>query len=90
MFRFAGNFFPSSRLSLRLVAGTWCLVCVVLVNAYAGNLTSFLTTPKLNPIIQSFEDMAKSTQLRVSVEKGTLIHGIIMVYWFVILFQPQY
>ena len=82
-----GNSISSKKLFIRIVAGVWCLMCIILANSFSGQLTSFLTTPKLNPIIRSFEDLAKSTELRLSVEKGSLIREIIMVHWFSILLQ---
>lgn len=45
---------------MRIVAGFWCLVAIVLVNAYQGTLTSFLAIPKLSPVPQSLEELVAS------------------------------
>ena len=40
----------------------WCLVTVVLSNGYAGTLFSFLSVTKLQPIINSIEELAYNTE----------------------------
>ena len=47
-----------------LLVGIWCLVCVVLTNAYAGTLFSFVSVSKLEPIVNSLEELAKSDNLQ--------------------------
>jgi hypothetical protein len=44
------------------VAGVWCLTMVVLVNAYTGTLMSYLTVPKLRPIVNTLEELAASSE----------------------------
>ena len=44
-----------------ILVGIWCLVCVVLSNAYAGTLFSFLSVTKLEPAIDSVKDLAYNT-----------------------------
>ena len=43
---------------------------IVLINAYFGVLTSLLTVPKLELIVNTIEEVAKSNVLRVTVEKN--------------------
>jgi hypothetical protein len=50
------------------VAGVWCLTMVVLVNAYTGTLMSYLTVPKLRPIVNTLEELAASSETRMTVD----------------------
>ena len=67
-----GNSFPYLRLSLRLLAGTWCLIAVILVYSYAGVLGSNMTITKLESIPKSLEELAVRGDLKISAEKGSL------------------
>lgn len=69
----------SMNLSLRLLAGTWCLMALVLTNSYAGCLRSFMTVPKMKPVPQSLEELALSTDFTVTVEKGAVIADSFLV-----------
>lgn len=62
-----------------IVGATWCLMTVILINAYASNLISFLTVPKLNPIVESFEDLAASRDLKLAVDTNSVIADQILV-----------
>ena len=46
-------------------------MAVVLANAYAGTLLSFMTVAKLGPVINSLDELARSdeTQLVISAAK---------------------
>ena len=59
------------RLSLRIFLGIWFLMMVVLINAYTGVLTSYMTVPKLKPIPQSLEQLATMKEYKVSVIKDS-------------------
>ena len=50
----------------------WCLMMVIVVNAYTGTLMSYLTVPKLRPIVNTLAELAVSreTQMTVDVELG--------------------
>ena len=48
-----------------ILVGIWCLVAVVLANAYAGTLFSFLSVAKLEPIVNSLEELANSKNLQL-------------------------
>lgn len=62
------NISPKTKFSLRLVAGLWCLMMVVLVNAYTGTLMSYLTVPKLRPIVNTLEELAASSETQMTVD----------------------
>jgi len=51
-----------------IVVGAWCLVAVVLANAYAGTLFSYLSVSKLKPIVNSLEELAQSKDLQLIVQ----------------------
>ena len=64
---------------MRLVAGVWCLAALLFSNHYNSLFISFLTVPKHEPIVDSFEDLASSETLEIAVEKGTILGNKIMV-----------
>jgi hypothetical protein len=68
-----------SRNSFRVLAGVWVLCATVLVNSYTGIVTSSLTTPKMNPSIESFEDLAASSEIGVVLRHDTSIGEQILV-----------
>ena len=74
-----GAYLPSNRLPLRFVAGSWCLIAVVLVYAYNGTLISYVSLPTHQPIVNTFEDLAASKTLRVTTQRGSLSADIILV-----------
>ncbi|XP_046462609.1 uncharacterized protein LOC124208780 [Daphnia pulex] len=73
-----GGYFPSNRLPLRVLAGSWCLIAVVLVYAYNSTLISYVSLPTHQPIVNTFEDLAASKTLRVTTQRGSLSAEIIL------------
>ena len=65
--------------SLRIIATVWCLSSVVLVYLYSGCLTSFITIPKLNPAIESLDDLMTNTRLKLTILKNSVYESIILV-----------
>ena len=61
-----------------IVASVWCLIVVVLIYAYIGTFISFLTFPKLKPIISSLEDLP-SSKLTWVIDKGTSLDSLFLV-----------
>ena len=57
----------------------WCLMAVVLINSYTGNLTSYLSIPKLNPIPNSFDELVSSSDYKLSIAANTILMKSIMV-----------
>lgn len=76
-----GNYIRySSRTGIRLVLSAWLLSMVVIVYAYTGVLTAYLTVQKLEPTVDTFEQLASSNcRFRITVEKDTLFSNQIMV-----------
>ena len=56
----------------------WCLISVVFIHAYIGTLISFLSFPKLRPIVNSLEDVPKSG-LHWSARRGTDLESLFTV-----------
>ncbi len=76
---YSGNYFYLRQTSLRIAAGLYCLMALVLINAYSGNLVSFLTVPKLKPIVSSFKDLSSSLHLKVAVDAKSVLADRFMV-----------
>ena len=62
-----------------LLVGLWCLMCVVLANGYAGTLFSFLSVAKLEPAINSLEELANSNEVKLLVQHRTELADRLMV-----------
>ena len=60
----------SNRSSFFILVGFWCLMMVVVVYAYTGNLVSALVVPKLEPIVNSLEELV-SRGLEITVQTTT-------------------
>ncbi len=58
------------RTSFKILVGIWLLSMVVLIFAYSGVLTSLLSVPKLEPTVNTLEDLVKGGQLRITIEKN--------------------
>ena len=46
---------------------------VVLVNAYSGVLTSFMTVPKFEKTVESLEDLSTCGRLRLTIENNSFV-----------------
>ena len=68
----------SKRSALRIVAGAFCLMAVVLANSYNGVLRSRLSTPKYEATVNSLEELSES-ELGVVLMKGTAMTNIFLV-----------
>lgn len=79
VFFFQGNYVQPKQTSLRVAAGMYCLMALVFINAYAGNLVSYLTVPKLKPIVNSFEDLALSLELKLAVDARSIMANRFLV-----------
>lgn len=64
---------------VRIAILFWLVPMFVLVYAYTGTLTAFLTAPKLEPIVSTLEELAETQKFHLTVEKNTLMASIIFV-----------
>ena len=71
LFYEGGNFLHSRRLALRLIAGSWCILGLVLVTAYQSVLISYIVTPVMQPpLANSIAELANNKDANLVVEKG--------------------
>ena len=68
---FIAGYFPSRSLPLRIVAGAWCLIAVVIFYAYTSTLISYISLPVYDPIINNWEELAASKTIRFATYKGS-------------------
>ncbi|EFX83375.1 hypothetical protein DAPPUDRAFT_315894 [Daphnia pulex] len=64
--------------AVRIIAAAWCLPSVVFIYLYSGCLTSFITIPKLHPLIESLDDLATSADLKLTILKDTVFESMIL------------
>ena len=69
--------------SQRIVGAIWALAAVVLMYTLKGTLVSSLSVPKYEPVVNSFDDLARSDSLKIMAYKGTDLHDRIMVMNFI-------
>jgi hypothetical protein len=75
-----GYYIPQNlRLNIRIPIALWCLVAVVICNAYSGTLTSFLTVTKMKPIINSLEELASSDHYKLTAEYNSAFNDKFLV-----------
>ena len=74
-----GEYIHGRNLGLRIMLTVWCLMCVIIVNAYTGNLTSYLAVPSVKPIPNSFEELAARKDLQIIVEDNVQLAEDILV-----------
>ena len=61
------------------MVGIWLLVTVVLANGYGGVLFSFLSVAKLEPAINSIEELAKAKDIQLVLQAHTELSDQILV-----------
>ena len=67
------------RLTARVAAGAWCCGCFFLVQIYCSTLTSHLTAPNQQPIVNSFFEIADNPAATLTIDKGYGLDLIIQV-----------
>ena len=60
----------NSRKAVLILVGIWVLVAVVLANAYAGTLLSFMAVKKMGPVIDSIDELAHAKDVKLIVPAG--------------------
>lgn len=63
----------------RILVACWCLIAVVLVNAYQTTLTTYLMAPRYIPMVDSVEDIVAQPRPIFMVKKFTNFEIDIMV-----------
>jgi len=49
----------------------WLLMMVVLNNSYSGTYTANLAVPKLEPTVDTLEELAASDKFRMTIDRNT-------------------
>ena len=75
-----GGTCKSNILAIRLAAGAWCLVALVLGLAYSSTLITYVISPNNPPLVNSIKDVARNPKIRVLVEKGWGVDIFLSVY----------
>ena len=70
----------NQKLTIRFLAGAWCVTCFVLVAAYSSVLISFVTSPYYNPLIESVYDIPKDPKIKITVDRGLFPDLVYRVY----------
>jgi hypothetical protein len=56
-------------------------MCIIIINSYTGNLTSYLAIPALKPIPNSFEELAVSKELSIITEdRGVIAEQLLVTH----------
>ena len=84
---FKGNYFPSRKLSQRILAATWCLIAFVFVNIYNSTLTSYMSVTYQRPTINSFDDLATNPSYKSTILTGSIQEIDILVNIYILFFQ---
>jgi hypothetical protein len=53
-----------------LIAAAWCLAAFVVVNVYNTTLISFISSPNLQPVIDTIYDIQKKPELQIVLDKA--------------------
>ena len=70
-------------LAFRILLGSWLLMMIVLVNAYASCLTALMTVIKLEPIVvNSLEELANSNKVKLTIAVNTVPANTFLVIYF--------
>ena len=80
----AGQAVPSFGYAPRFLLGVWCLCAVVFIYVYVGILVSFLSIPKLLPLVDSLDDLPTSG-LDWGVKKATAHWDIFTVTFSILI-----
>ena len=67
--------------STSIVVGVWCLMTIVLANGFGGVLFSFLSVAKLEPAIDSLEELANSSGVHLMIQDRTDLSVRFLVHY---------
>lgn len=69
----------NSRSAVRLSVGVWVLMSGVLIAVFTTLLTSYLTVPKLKPIVNSFRELGASNHYKLVEPLDTDVAELFLV-----------
>ena len=74
-----GHYLLYKTLPARLLIAAWCLVAIVLVNAYTSSVTSFLMAPRYHVLLDSIDDVEKFSRPIFMVGSTSSYESALMV-----------
>lgn len=86
----AGNMIHVSRLSFRILVGSWLLVATVLVYSYSSTVVSHLTIVVTKPHINSLEDLAASKDVGLLLLADFFPEEILVSLFFFYFYSLSY
>lgn len=81
----AGTVF-SKKLAIRIVFGAWCIVTLVLTEAYDSLFISYITAPIQQPLIKSIYELRTRPDVRLAVNKDFNMDMLFSVWITIALF----
>lgn len=74
-----GQSCKSSSLTIRIVAGTWCVGCFFLVQIYSSTLTSHLMESNQKPIVNSVQELVNHPDVQLTADRGMAADILLVV-----------
>ena len=68
-----------SRHLVKFSLGIWGLMTTILTNAYTTTIISFLTIPRSKPVPNTYEELAKDSSIKLTIEKDFVMTQVILV-----------
>ena len=62
-----------------IIAFTWSLVAIVIVNAYYSGIISYLSADYRKPEVGNFQELAENDQYKILTMKGSVVEFDISV-----------
>ena len=74
-----GNSYAKITRSMGVLAFTWSLIAIVIVNAYNSSVISYLSATYRKPEVSTFKELAEKNQFNLLLMKGTSAEGDVAV-----------
>ena len=65
--------------SIGVLAFTWSLIAIVIVNAYNSGVISYLSATYRKPEVSTFKELAENVHYNMLIHKGTSAEGDLAV-----------
>ena len=74
-----GNSYAKITRSIGVLAFTWSLIAIVIVNAYNSGVISYLSATYRKPEVSTFKELAENVHYNMIAIKGTIAEGDLAV-----------
>ena len=81
-FEMIGNRYRRFSRSMGILAFTWSLVAVVIVNAYYSGIISYLSANNRKPEVSNFQELAENDQYQMIAVKGSVVEFDVAVIFY--------